>query len=81
MKSSKGRSIFIVVVATVIGAASMFYPEWRSIVSDFGWYSLILWVPLAAVMFWAGLAVCRLIFEVAGKWITPTIIRLLEKRK
>ena len=81
MKRAKSRAIFTMIAVTVVGAASMFYPEWKAIVFDSGWYSLAFWIPLSVCMFWGGLAVCRLIFEAANRWITPSIIHMLERKR
>ena len=76
---SKGWAICAAILVTAIGAASIFYPDWSSFVSDSGWYSLAFWIPLSVFIFWGVIVMWSLFIEVANKWIVPPIIRLLNR--
>lgn len=79
MKRARGWVIGFVIVVAVIDAAAMFYPEWRSIVSDSGWYSLAFWISLAVLVFLGGHVLWPFIFDAANRWVVPHIVRLLNR--
>ena len=79
MKLSKGWAICAVILVTAIGAASMFYPDWSSFVSESGWDSLAFWIPLSVFSFWGVIIMWSLFIEVANRWIVPPVIRLLNR--
>ena len=78
MKSTRWN-ICAAVLATTIGAASIFYPDWISFVSDSGWWSLAFWIPLSIIAFWGVIVMWSLTIEAIKKWIVPPLIRLLER--
>ena len=79
MKRSRGWVIGIVIVVAVIDAAAMLYPEWRSIVSDSGWYSLAFWISLAVLVFLGGHVLWPFIFDATNRWVVPHIVRILNR--
>lgn len=76
---SKVWKVCAVIFATAIGAASIFYPDWVSFVSDSGWYSLAFWIPLSVIAFWGVIVMWSFTIEAINKWVVPPIIRLLGR--
>ena len=79
MKRSRDWVICTVVVVAVIEAASMFYSEWRSIISDSGWYSLVFWISIAVLIFLGGDVLWPFLVDATNRWVVPPIVRLLNR--
>ncbi len=79
MKMSRGWGICVVILVTLVGAGSIFYPDWISFVSGSGWRSLVFWIPLSILGFWGVIFMWSLLIEATNKWIVPSIIRLIGK--
>ena len=79
MKWSKGWTICTVIAMTVIGVFSIFYPDWRSIINDSGWYSLAYLIPLSVLALWGGNIVFPIMYDAINRWVVPPLIRLLNR--
>ncbi|MDE0199195.1 MAG: hypothetical protein OXK78_13435 [Caldilineaceae bacterium] len=78
MNMSRGWAICAVILATAIGATSIFYPDWSSFISESGWLSLAFWIPLSIFVFWGGIGMWSFLTEATNKWIVPHMIHLLH---
>jgi len=79
MKKSRGWVIWAVIAATAAWSVSVFYSEWRTIVSDSGWYTLAFWVVILAVLFWGVNFMWPLLHEVLNRWVALPIVRMLNR--
>ena len=73
------RSIGAVAGITLISAILTFKFEWYFITHEFGWHSVLLWIPYLILEFWVSTVAFILLSTASRRWLIDPLIRFLGK--